>query len=553
MTNITLYTSTRQCIADNYFLGYEGENNINKLIFKFEDGFRDGLGILNIKREEETGYLDLTKVGDTYELEVKSALLSKIGEITFQFTVNEPDGTVIKYDAFTMVVKDSIDADVEMPEDYPNWIDMANAKLAEVDAAIANTEAAAENATNVADELLRAKENGEFNGQDGQKGEKGTDGFSPSAEVIQTDTGAVITVTDSKGTTSAIINHGQGGTGSGGTGADGFSPIANVTQTGDGAIISITDKTGTTTAVVKNGKDGEKGEQGDTGESGENGKDGLTPHIGDNGNWWIGDADTGIGAGGGSRYEETELLTTTATSSGEYALSTPVSEFDYIQISSYILSADGASKLCKEFRNIPVSDIEYGNNASYTIDNMCVIGTDRHYSINFGFNEQKLLLRDINIGTSWVGRTVGIYSIKGIKLGTVGGSRYKTKELLNVPVEYAFGENAVTNINQDLILNDELSNYDEIAITYDFKLESGGYNHRSEFRILTNNIVYNDSNTQLLNGSRRTIMLDDVEFYYFLGYWFKNVNTLYISFTNTNQTPKNYSVLRIVSIKGIKY
>lgn len=61
MTNITLNTATRKCVADKYFLGYEGENNINKLIFKFEDGFRDGLGILNIKREEETGYLDLQK------------------------------------------------------------------------------------------------------------------------------------------------------------------------------------------------------------------------------------------------------------------------------------------------------------------------------------------------------------------------------------------------------------------------------------------------------------------------------------------------------------
>ena len=47
MTNITLNTATRKCTADKYFLGYEGENNINKLIFKFEDGFRDGLAFLH--------------------------------------------------------------------------------------------------------------------------------------------------------------------------------------------------------------------------------------------------------------------------------------------------------------------------------------------------------------------------------------------------------------------------------------------------------------------------------------------------------------------------
>ena len=40
---------------------------------------------------------------------------------------------------------------------------------------------------------------------------------------------------------------------------------------------------------------GEKGEQGIQGEAGE---DGETPYIGENGNWWIGDKDTGISAKG---------------------------------------------------------------------------------------------------------------------------------------------------------------------------------------------------------------------------------------------------------------
>ena len=45
----------------------------------------------------------------------------------------------------------------------------------------------------------------------------------------------------------------------GGTGEDGFSPVAKVTQTGTGAVISITDKSGTTTATLANGKDGTDG------------------------------------------------------------------------------------------------------------------------------------------------------------------------------------------------------------------------------------------------------------------------------------------------------
>ncbi|MBO5457753.1 MAG: leucine-rich repeat protein [Clostridia bacterium] len=55
------------------------------------------------------------------------------------------------------------------------------------------------------------------------------------------------------------------------------------------------------------GEKGDKGEQGEQGPAGEDGKDGvdgedgqdgLTPYVGENGNWWIGDIDTGIQATG---------------------------------------------------------------------------------------------------------------------------------------------------------------------------------------------------------------------------------------------------------------
>lgn len=46
------------------------------------------------------------------------------------------------------------------------------------------------------------------------------------------------------------------------SGEDGYSPIATVTQTDTGAVISITDKSGTTEAVVTNGRDGRDGQDG---------------------------------------------------------------------------------------------------------------------------------------------------------------------------------------------------------------------------------------------------------------------------------------------------
>ena len=97
------------------------------------------------------------------------------------------------------------------------------------------------------------------------------------------------------------VEPGTGGAGA--DGEDGFSPIAKVTQTEDGAVISITDADGTTTATVTNGKDG---------------NDGTTPHIGSNGNWYIGETDTGVPAAGSVSDRESIVQEVIA------ALGTPV-------------------------------------------------------------------------------------------------------------------------------------------------------------------------------------------------------------------------------------
>lgn len=100
--------------------------------------------------------------------------------------------------------------------------------------------------------------------KDELKGDKGDDGYSPSARVQQSSGGAIVTVTDESGTTTATISNGVDGT-NGNDGQDGFSPIASVSKVGNTTTISITDKTHTTTAQVS---DGAKGDTGDTGNSG---------------------------------------------------------------------------------------------------------------------------------------------------------------------------------------------------------------------------------------------------------------------------------------------
>lgn len=85
-------------------------------------------------------------------------------------------------------------------------------------------------------------------------------------------------------------------------GKDGVSPTVSTAATTGGTKVTITDAKGSHEFVVKdgakgadgsNGKDGTNGKDGADGKPGATGADGVTPHIGDNGNWYIGSTDTG--------------------------------------------------------------------------------------------------------------------------------------------------------------------------------------------------------------------------------------------------------------------
>jgi hypothetical protein len=74
----------------------------------------------------------------------------------------------------------------------------------------------------------------------GPKGDKGDQGFSPTANVVKTSNESTITITDSTGTTTTTV-------------VDGYNPTANVTKIGHTATITLTDLNGTTTASISDG------------------------------------------------------------------------------------------------------------------------------------------------------------------------------------------------------------------------------------------------------------------------------------------------------------
>lgn len=74
--------------------------------------------------------------------------------------------------------------------------------------------------------------------------------------------------------------------------------ITSVTQTTNGYEITFSDGTTMTLRNGIDGQDGKDGKDGKDGQNGKDGKDGQTPYVGANGNWWIGTTDTGIQAKG---------------------------------------------------------------------------------------------------------------------------------------------------------------------------------------------------------------------------------------------------------------
>lgn len=123
--------------TENGTLGINYENIQGKLVFEFVDEFVDGTAYLEFERKFEKGLIPMNKVGKTYEIEIKSSLLKEIGNIELQLRITQdevPNGIpVYKSKVFTLEVLDAINATSEIPDEYPEWIDLANEKIKEMD------------------------------------------------------------------------------------------------------------------------------------------------------------------------------------------------------------------------------------------------------------------------------------------------------------------------------------------------------------------------------------------------------------------------------------
>lgn len=136
-------------------------------------------------------------------------------------------------------------------------------------------------AKKTADDILAAKEAGEFNGKDGIVGR---DGVSPTVVSEQIEGGAKLTITDVNGTHEIFLADGP-------RGLQGEQGIPG--EPGSQGPQGIPGEPGIQGEPGPQGNPGPQGPQGEPGVQGVPGENGLTPYIGANGNWFIGEEDTG--------------------------------------------------------------------------------------------------------------------------------------------------------------------------------------------------------------------------------------------------------------------
>ena len=179
--NITINKATRKVNLPKSVIGNDGENLQENLIFSFDDEFVNGIARLELLKPDKTkSYIMLEKIDETYQLPVKS-VMTKNGKLSMQLVITE--GTddeeipIFKSNDFYVIVNSSINAEIEQPEEYPEWIDVANIKLNEFD----NLDITATRGENKATITITDKEGNEssvdvFDGQNGRDGTNGTNG-----------------------------------------------------------------------------------------------------------------------------------------------------------------------------------------------------------------------------------------------------------------------------------------------------------------------------------------------------------------------------------------
>ena len=111
------------------------ENLQRKIIYKFNGEFVDGTAYLCVKKEDGvTGKIQMTKNGEQYELVIKNGLVSNTRSILINIKIvqagSENNVPVFVSTVSQIKIEDTIQADMDMIDYYPDWHDSIEGQLA---------------------------------------------------------------------------------------------------------------------------------------------------------------------------------------------------------------------------------------------------------------------------------------------------------------------------------------------------------------------------------------------------------------------------------------
>ena len=283
---IKISRETRMVDLSKSIIGNDSENLQGRLVFSFTDKFVSGQARLEFKtKNNEKAYILLERDEESYVTPIKS-VLTKNGQIDMQLVItegtNENEIPIFKSNVFYMKINPSINAEIEQPDEYPQWIDIANSKLNEIenlDIDVTKTDDVSTVTITKKDGITKSVEikDAKINGHNTieiiegkninleQKGNQlkissigGSGGVSDYNEL---DNKPKINDTELKGN----LTNEDLGIKNGADGKDGIS----VTHSWNGTVLTITSASGTSSSDLK----------GDTGENGTNGVDGKNYSV----------------------------------------------------------------------------------------------------------------------------------------------------------------------------------------------------------------------------------------------------------------------------------
>ena len=159
---IKINTSTRYFeLPFGTEFGVSGENRYQRLVFELDETI-DGVGWLEIEKGLEKGYILMENTLKGYAVEIKNSLLT-CDELTIQLrvtsSIEDENAIVFKSKAIKIPIAYGINSTATIPEEYPQWIDIANSKIEDIDKALSDTTSAATYAQEQGDYAKKTADN----------------------------------------------------------------------------------------------------------------------------------------------------------------------------------------------------------------------------------------------------------------------------------------------------------------------------------------------------------------------------------------------------------